>query len=75
MMMNGFRHHISNSGVKFTVRWVAGDTTWEPYLNVDELEALDQYFALQGVRDVAELLPTARPQQQHSVAVPVHPQQ
>jgi hypothetical protein len=36
--------------VEFEVRWSLGDTTWEPYDSVKELSALDDYFALQGVR-------------------------
>ncbi|KZP33155.1 hypothetical protein FIBSPDRAFT_716631, partial [Athelia psychrophila] len=56
-----FGHRVGAHGVEFAVRWTAGDTTWEPYSNVDELEALDQYFALQGVSTVQELTPGAAP--------------
>lgn len=55
-----FGHRVGSTGVEFAVRWTAGDTTWEPYANVDELEALDQYFALQGVQSVHDLEPSTR---------------
>jgi hypothetical protein len=44
-------HRWSNKRVEFEVRWNLGDTTWEPYTHVKDLEALDEYLALQGVSD------------------------
>jgi hypothetical protein len=43
-------HRWVGKKVDFEVRWSLGDTTWEPYESVRKLEALDDYFALQGVR-------------------------
>jgi hypothetical protein len=42
-------HRWSNGKVEFQVRWNLGDTTWEPYTNVNQLEALDNYLDLRGV--------------------------
>src|SRR6202011_2358477 len=42
-------HRYSGKSIKFNVRWMAGDHTWEFYLNVKDLEALDHYFALMGI--------------------------
>ena len=42
-------HRYSGKSIEFNVRWTAGDHTWEPYLSVKDLEALDHYFALMGI--------------------------
>ena len=39
----------------FRVKWTAGDLTWEPIVNVDELIALDNYLELHAVKNVEEL--------------------
>jgi hypothetical protein len=44
-------HCWASKEVEFKVRWNLGDMTWEPYSHVKDLEALDDYVALQGVRD------------------------
>lgn len=36
--------------LEFEVRWSLGDTTWEPHQNCKELEALDRYLELMGVK-------------------------
>jgi hypothetical protein len=45
--------HIKTSSkvkdLEFIVRWADGDTTFENYNTVKRLQALDQYFELQGV--------------------------
>jgi hypothetical protein len=42
-------HRWKGKSVEFNVRWTAGDNTWEPYSHVQDLEALDHYYALLGV--------------------------
>jgi hypothetical protein len=42
-------HRFVDKSIEFNVRWTAGDHTWEPYLIVRDLEALDHYFSLMGV--------------------------
>jgi hypothetical protein len=42
-------HCFMGKSIKFNVRWTAGDHTWEPYVHVKDLEALDHYYALMGV--------------------------
>ena len=39
----------------FRVKWTAGDLTWEPVVNVNELIALDNYLELHAVTNVEEL--------------------
>jgi hypothetical protein len=48
-------HRWANKRVEFEVRWNLGDTTWEPYSHVKDLEALDDYLVLQGVSDCRSL--------------------
>jgi hypothetical protein len=48
-------HRWRGRHLEFEVRWSQGDTTWEPLESVDEVEALDRYLALIGVRDPQEL--------------------
>lgn len=44
-------HRFNNDNeVEFNVLWTAGDNTWEPYSNVKDLEALQHYFDIMGVR-------------------------
>ena len=42
-------HRFVGRSIEFNVRWTAGDHTWEPYMHVKDLEALDHYYALMGV--------------------------
>ena len=51
--IKGHRWHGKN--LEFEVRWSQGDTTWEPLESVDEVEALDRYLALIGVREPRDL--------------------
>ena len=44
-------HEWDGSVVWFHVKWSAGDETLEPIEFVDELEALDNYLDLVGVKD------------------------
>ena len=48
-------HRWRGKNLEFEVRWSQGDTTWEPLESVDEVEALDRYLALIGVREPRDL--------------------
>lgn len=48
-------HRWVGRRVEFRVKWTAGDYTWEPYGNVDDAAALDDYFSLMGVTEWKEL--------------------
>jgi len=48
-------HQWKGKNLEFEVRWSLGDTTWEPFENCIELEALDRYLEIQGVHCPAEL--------------------
>ncbi|KAJ3475421.1 hypothetical protein NLI96_g11847 [Meripilus lineatus] len=48
-------HEWRGKKVWFHVQWNLGDTTWEPLETCDELEALDRYLELMGVKDTKEL--------------------
>ena len=39
---------LDGGGLEFLVKWKGGDETWEPYKNVAETEALDEYERLHG---------------------------
>ena len=39
---------LDGGGLEFLVKWKDGDETWEPYKNVAETEALDEYERLHG---------------------------
>jgi len=41
--------------LEYEIRWSLGDTTWEPHANCKELEALERYLELQGVKRPAAL--------------------
>jgi len=42
-------HRWVRNNLEFLVQWNLGDTTWEPYSECKELEALDKYLELQGL--------------------------
>ena len=49
-------HRWSNGkDLEFEVRWSLGDTTWEDLSSCKDLEALDRYLELQGVKRPAQL--------------------
>ena len=39
----------------FRVKWTAGDLSWEPVANVNELIALDNYLGLHTIKNVEDL--------------------
>jgi hypothetical protein len=44
-------HQWKGNNIEFLVQWNLGDTTWEPYSQCKELEALDRYLELQGLAE------------------------
>ncbi len=48
-------HQWEGGAVRFLVQWDDGDLTWETWATVKDLEAVDQYFELQGVSDWRQL--------------------
>ena len=42
-------HEWDGGSVRFLVQWTSGDTSWEPWSTVKELEAVSNYFDLVGV--------------------------
>ena len=39
---------LEDGGLELLVKWKSGEETWEPYENVAETEALDEYERLHG---------------------------
>ena len=48
-------HRRQGTSLEFQVRWSLGDTTWEPAANCKQLEALDAYLELRGVKSPKDL--------------------
>ena len=48
-------NHRSNPKLQFNVQWTYGDNTWKTLNSINELEALDRYLELHGVRLLSEL--------------------
>ncbi|KAI0054632.1 hypothetical protein BV25DRAFT_1765380, partial [Artomyces pyxidatus] len=48
-------HEWDGEAIRFQVRWSLGDHTWEPLEVYQDLEALDEYLALQGVKSIRSL--------------------
>ena len=46
---------LNSTGLKLEVRWMLGDTTWEPLASCKDLEALDLYLELQAVAHPRDL--------------------
>ena len=40
---------MKSKELELKVRWMLGDTTWEPLALGEDLEALDLYLELQGI--------------------------
>lgn len=53
-------HRWSGKKLHFQVKWSLGDSTWEPLSNCEQLQALDEYLVLHGVKDPLQL-PKRRP--------------
>ena len=41
---------VNQNELEFQIRWTLGDVTWEPLMECKELEALDEYLDLCGVK-------------------------
>jgi hypothetical protein len=48
-------HQWDKGNLLFQIRWNLGDTTWEPLKTCKDLQALDEYLSLQGVKHPLEL--------------------
>jgi hypothetical protein len=46
---------VNGNELELKVRWSLGDTTWEPQEACKQLEALDRYLELHGVKCPANL--------------------
>jgi hypothetical protein len=44
-------HQWNRNKLSFLIQWNLGDTTWEPYSECKDLEALDRYLELLGIDD------------------------
>ena len=44
-------HYWNGRKLEFLVKWNLGDETWEPFESCKELEALDKYLELKGLKD------------------------
>jgi transposase InsO family protein len=63
-------HHWKPNGeVEFRVQWTLGDVTWEPLQNCNELEALDKYLELHGVKTPQQLAKRGQTTTQKSAGV------
>ena len=49
------RHKWTGRKLSFLVQWNVGGSTWEPLANCEDLEALDNYLDVQGVRTPTDL--------------------
>ena len=49
-------HKWTNNDLEFQVKWTVGNVTWEPLSSCKELEALDVYLELWGVKTPQSLL-------------------
>ena len=50
--VNGILAHcwVGQENLEFQIHWTLGDMTWEPLTECKELEALDEYLELRGVK-------------------------
>ena len=46
---------VNQSELEFQICWTLGDVTWEPLAECKELEALDEYLDLHGVKRPCDL--------------------
>ena len=47
-------HKWTNNDLEIQVKWTLGDVTWEPISSCKDLEALDKYLELQGVKHASD---------------------
>ena len=48
-------HKWANDDLELQVKWTLGDVTWEPISSCKDLEALDKYLELWGVKHTCDL--------------------
>lgn len=48
-------HQWDSHSLHFLIKWNLGDTTWEPLRTCNELQALDEYLVLWGVKKPSQL--------------------
>ena len=48
-------HKWENNRLSFQIHWNDGDITWETYETCKDLQALDKYLQLLGVKEPSEL--------------------
>ena len=48
-------HKWTNNDLKLRVKWMLEDITWEPINSCKDLEALDKYLELQGIKRAQDL--------------------
>ena len=44
-------HQWKGNKLSFLVQWNLGDTTWEPYTECKDLEAVDRYLEILGINN------------------------
>ena len=49
-------HKWTNNNLKLQVKWMSDHITWKPISSCKELEALDYYLELRGVKHPFDLL-------------------
>ena len=49
-------HKWANNDLELQVKWTLGDVTWEPISSCKDLEALDKYLELRGIKCARDLL-------------------
>ena len=49
-------HKWANNDLELQVKWTLGDVTWEPISSCKDLEALDKYLELWGIKCACDLL-------------------
>ena len=54
-------HEWTKNRLQFRVQWTLGDVTWEPLSGVKDLEALDHYLELWGVKHPRDLPKLVKP--------------
>ncbi|RDX44550.1 hypothetical protein OH76DRAFT_1326703, partial [Lentinus brumalis] len=48
-------HKWEGNQLSYLIHWTAGEYTWEPSHECEDLQALDDYLALLGVREPSDL--------------------
>ena len=65
-------HRWDGRNLEFHIKWNLGDTTWEPYSECKDLEALDNYLDLLGVKNCKQLPRKTRENEARPSRAPPH---